>query len=84
MSDSIPPRLRSTFVGQPPEQTTDAPHPWRLEDHGSERWGYLSIVDATGNRICAFFPHAGQGGRGREATLALAVKILEWERHAHG
>ncbi len=61
--------------------STDAPHPWRIEDHDSERWGYLSIVDATGNRVCDFFPHAGVGGGlGREATLALATKILEWER----
>jgi hypothetical protein len=63
------------------DQTTDlAPHPWRIEDHNSERYGYLSIVDARGNKICDFFPHAGKGGRGPEATLALARQIIEWER----
>ena len=60
--------------------TPDAPHPWRIEDHNSERYGYLSIVDATGNRVCDFFPHAGKGGRGRDKTLALARQIIEWER----
>lgn len=65
---------------QAASQTSVAPHPWRIEDHDSERWGYLSIVDATGNRICDFFPHAGKGGRGRDATLALARQIIEWEQ----
>jgi hypothetical protein len=67
-----------------PETTDDwAPHPWRIQDHDSERYGYLSIVDADGNKVCDFFPNAAKGGRGRRATLAIAVKILEWERHAH-
>jgi hypothetical protein len=57
-----------------------APHPWQIADHTSKNGGYLSIVDATLNRICDFFPFAGQGGRGKEATLALARQILEWER----
>jgi hypothetical protein len=60
-----------------------APHPWRIADHTTERYGgrgYLSIVDANLNRICDFFPFAGEGGRGKEATLALARQIIEWER----
>jgi hypothetical protein len=61
-------------------ETTDlAPHPWRIEDHNSQRYGYLSIVDARGNKICDFFPHA-LAGRGPDVTLALAQKIIEWER----
>jgi hypothetical protein len=56
---------------------TDAPHPWRIETHGSERWGYLSIVDATGNRVCDLFPYAAVGGRGKEATMAIARQIVE-------
>lgn len=55
----------------------DAPHPWRVEDHNSERHGYLSIVDATGRRICDFFPYAGRGGRGRDATMVIAEHIVE-------
>jgi hypothetical protein len=65
---------------KPESYTTVAPHPWRIEDHDGERWGYLSIVDATGNRICDFFPKAGKGGRGYPATLALARQLIEWER----
>jgi hypothetical protein len=61
-----------------PSSSRDAPHPWRLEEHNIQSHGYLSIVDATGNKICDFFPFAGRGGRGRNATLALARKILEW------
>jgi hypothetical protein len=57
-----------------------APHPWRIADHTSKNGGYLSIVDGNLNRICDFFPFAGQGGRGKEATLALAEQIIEWER----
>jgi hypothetical protein len=61
-----------------------APHPWRIDDRTVERHGieggYISIVDATGNRVCDFFPFAGQGGRGKEATLALAQQILNWEQ----
>jgi hypothetical protein len=59
-----------------------APHPWRIADHTTDRGGYLSIVDANLNRICDFFPFAGQGGRGKEATMALARQIIEWERAA--
>ncbi len=55
-----------------------APHPWRIADHTTNRVGYLSIVDGNLNRICDFFPFAGQGGRGKEATLALAQQILDW------
>jgi hypothetical protein len=64
-------------------KTTDAPHPWSIEDHTDERHGgrgYLSIVDAAGNRICDFFPWAAKGGRGLEATLRLARLVLQWER----
>ncbi len=43
-------------------------------------YGFLSIVDATGNPICDFFPHAKEGGRGYAATLNLARQIIEWER----
>jgi hypothetical protein len=60
--------------------TDAAPHPWRIEDHDSERYGYLSIVDALGNKICDFFPHAAPGGRGPEITLKLARQIISWER----
>ncbi len=48
-----------------------APHPWRIADHTTNRVGYL-------NRICDFFPFAAEGGRGKEATLALAQQILDW------
>jgi len=41
-------------------------------------------VDASGNRICDFFPYAGVGGRGMDMTLALARQIIEWERAACG
>jgi hypothetical protein len=64
-----------------------APHPWRIEDCTTERHGgsgYISIVDASGNRICDFFPYAGVGGRGMDMTLALARQIIEWERAACG
>jgi hypothetical protein len=61
-----------------------APHPWRIADHTVERHGveggYLTIVDANLNRICDFFPFAGEGGRGKAATLALAQQIVDWER----
>ncbi len=60
-----------------------APQPWRIEDHTTDHYGgggYLSIVDATGNRICDFFPFAHPDGRGKEATLALAQQILNWEQ----
>jgi hypothetical protein len=60
-----------------------APGQWRIADHTTDRYGgggYLSIVDATGNRVCDFFPFANQGGRGKEATLVLARQIIEWER----
>ena len=38
---------------------------------------YVIGVSADGNRICDLFPYAGVGGRGKEATLALAHKIVE-------
>lgn len=67
-----------------PSKTTDpAPHPWRIEDYTSEARGgrgYFSLVDATGNRICDFFPFAGAGGRGKEVTMAIARQIIIWER----
>jgi hypothetical protein len=56
----------------------NAPHPWRIEHY--EPYGYLSIVDATGNTICEFFPYRPKGGRGREATLALAEYVLQCVR----
>ncbi len=69
-----------------PENITDlAPHPWRIADHTTDHYGgggYLSIVDANLNCICDFFPFATQGGRGKEATMALARQIIEWERDA--
>jgi len=68
---------------QPKMSADQAPHPWRIEDHTTERYGgggYFSIVDATGNRICDFFPFAGNGGRGKDATLDLARQIINWER----
>jgi hypothetical protein len=58
-----------------------APRPWRIVDHTTDRGGgYFSIVDANLNRICDFFPFAARDGRGKEATLALARQIIEWEK----
>ncbi len=53
--------------------TDGAPRPWRIEEPNKH---YFCIVDATGNRICDFFPFAAKGGRGREMTLAIAEMIL--------
>lgn len=64
-----------------------APHPWRIADHTTDRYGgggYVTIVDANLNRVCDFFPFAALGGRGKEATLALARLIIEWERASVG
>lgn len=64
------------------ETTDPAPHPWRIEEPVSPRQskGYFSIVDAAGNRICDFFPFAGKGGRGWDATIEIAQQIIRWER----
>ena len=59
-------------------QTTEihewAPLPWRLEAPNKK---YMQIVDAAGNPVCDFFPFAGRGGRGWDATHQIATQIVE-------
>jgi hypothetical protein len=66
---------------KPPESTTtQAPGPWHIEEPNKH---YFQIVDATGNRICEFFPFAGNGGRGWEVSMEIARQIIRWERADH-
>jgi len=59
-----------------PDWRPDAssPAPWRIKEPNKH---YIQIVDATGNRICDFFPFAANGGRGWIATMAVAKLIVE-------
>jgi hypothetical protein len=50
--------------------------PWIIK---RENQYWFSIVDATGTRICDFFPVAS-GGRGWDATLEIAGQIIRWSR----
>jgi hypothetical protein len=63
------------------EQIDPAPLPWKIVDHTRDknrRSGWISIVDADLNTVCDFFPYAAKGGRGHDATMALARQILGW------
>jgi uncharacterized protein YcgI (DUF1989 family) len=51
-----------------------APRPWRVEAPNKQ---HLQIVDAAGNPVCDFFPFAGKGGRGWDATRVIADQIVE-------
>jgi hypothetical protein len=60
-----------------------APAPWRIEDHMGRGWGYFSIVDARGLRVCDFFPDAAKDGRGRDSALELARQITRKINETH-
>jgi hypothetical protein len=51
-----------------------APRPWKAQAPNKY---YLQIVDAEGIPVCEFFPFARYGGRGWNATLAIAQQIVE-------
>jgi hypothetical protein len=62
-------------------EAIEAPLPWAVVDHtllipSGRRVGCISIVDAAEQNVAELFPFAGKGGRGYEATLALAELMV--------